>query len=98
MGTRSALLCKTHGIMMDIATYMGGSISLKVVLLDNVKSLTTGGQEFNPEALDRCLLPWQEHLIRVKDPTDSETLGKVLREMTESNELKILILNYRENS
>lgn len=72
-------------------------IPLKVVIFDNAKAMTTGGQEVDAQALGLSLRPWEEHLVRVSDPDDAKMVEKTLRTMTESNELKILVLNYREN-
>ncbi|MBE0647195.1 MAG: hypothetical protein IH596_05360 [Bacteroidales bacterium] len=71
-------------------------LPLKAVILDNCKAVTTGGQDVDPGALDICLAPYREYLMHVADPNDQSELEKVFRIMTESEEMKILVVNYRE--
>ncbi|NQV02621.1 MAG: hypothetical protein HQ542_08250 [Bacteroidia bacterium] len=70
------------------------NLPLKVVILDNGKAVTTGGQEIPAGALDLCLAPYQEHIIRIENPHDSRELEQAFEMMTGSDELKILWVNF----
>jgi TPP-dependent indolepyruvate ferredoxin oxidoreductase alpha subunit len=71
-------------------------LPLNVVILDNGKAVTTGGQEVASGALDLCLAPYREQVIGIVNPHDSSQLEQAFETMTNSNTLKILVVNYRD--
>jgi len=93
-------------IMGDFSFISGGplalletrlrNIPLKIVILDNGKAVTTGGQEIATGALDLCLAPYQKHLVNVANQHNPEELERAFETMTNSDELKILVVNYRD--
>lgn len=70
-------------------------LPLKVIIFDNAMAGTTGGQAIPAEALGLCLKPWEGSLIRVKDPDNPGMVENALKEIIESSDLKIMVLNYR---
>ena len=70
-------------------------IPLKVVILDNGKAVTTGGQPVAENALEICLAPYENLILRVNNQDDGGELERALEEMTGSGDLRILVVNYR---
>lgn len=93
-------------IMGDFSFISGGPLALlearlrnlpiKVVILDNGKSVTTGGQEISTGALELCLNPYRDHVIHVSDPQNPGELEQAFESMDKMDELKILVVNYRD--
>ncbi len=71
-------------------------LPLKVVILDNGKAVTTGGQEIASGALDLCLAPYRKQIVGEVNPHDPIELERAFETMTRSNTLKILVVNYRD--
>jgi len=72
-------------------------IPLKVVILDNGKAVTTGGQSIPGHMIDLSLIPYAEHILLVNDSNDEAALKKTFAEMTESDMLQILVVDYKGN-
>ena len=74
------------------------NIPLKVIILDNGKAVTTGGQPVAENALQICLAPYMDQVIRVNNPDDAGELEKALKEMTGIDDLRILLVDYRNQN
>jgi TPP-dependent indolepyruvate ferredoxin oxidoreductase alpha subunit len=66
-------------------------IPLKIIILDNGRASTTGGQEIIPGTLDLTLKPHEEKVRRAK-LDDPESMEKQIRDMAESHDLSILVI------
>jgi len=71
------------------------NLPLKMVILDNCSAVTTGGQVIDATALDLCLSPYQKRIIRINDPHDSAKLEEAFIKITETDEMSILVVNFR---
>jgi len=71
------------------------NIPLKVVILDNGKAVTTGGQPIADDALEICLAPYRDQLLHINNPDDAEELERAFKVMTRNDDLRILVVNYR---
>lgn len=71
-------------------------LPVRLVILDNGRAVTTGGQEVDAEALELCLAPYHSSVIRIENPDDATALEHAFGEMTSGNELKILVVNYKD--
>ena len=70
-------------------------LPVKVVILDNGKAETTGGQPVAPGALDICLSPYAGYLRKLNNPEDAGALESCLQEMTGNERMAVLVLNFR---
>ena len=71
-------------------------IPLKVLIFYNGKSATTGGQPIPEGILESILSGFEEQVSYIKNPQDPRAIEAVLRDANGSNELRIVIADYRE--
>ncbi|MBN1200117.1 MAG: hypothetical protein JXA23_12250 [Bacteroidales bacterium] len=108
MGALLAGRKNVWAVMGDFSFISGGPLALiearlrnlplKIVILDNGKAVTTGGQEIATGALELCLTPYKNHLLHVSNPQNTSELEEAFETMQPSDEMKILVVNFRENS
>jgi len=72
------------------------NIPLKVLLFDNGKAETTGGQIIPEGTLERTLAPYGKHIIRINNPGDPEAVRAALQTAAASKTLAIVVADYRE--
>jgi TPP-dependent indolepyruvate ferredoxin oxidoreductase alpha subunit len=70
-------------------------IPLKIVLFYNGTAETTGGQPIPAGTLERIIRGYGRFVRYINDPSDRRELGQVLTEVHDSNELRIVIADYR---
>jgi TPP-dependent indolepyruvate ferredoxin oxidoreductase alpha subunit len=70
------------------------NIPIKVIILDNGKASTTGGQEILPGTLERTLAGYGDHLLRAQ-LDDSGSMEKAIREASQSDKLQIIVIGCR---
>lgn len=70
-------------------------IPLKVLLFDNGKAETTGGQIIPDGTLERTLAPYRDYIIRISNPADPEAVRTALQRAADSDTLAIVVANYR---
>ncbi len=70
-------------------------IPLKILLLHNGESATTGGQVIPPRMLQTVLCGYQKYLKYIHNPQDREEVISVLKQARQSEELAIVIADYR---
>jgi TPP-dependent indolepyruvate ferredoxin oxidoreductase alpha subunit len=70
------------------------NIPVKVIILDNGKASTTGGQEILPGTLELALEGHRDHILfaRLDDPGSME---KAIRKASETDQLQIIVINCR---
>jgi len=72
------------------------AIPLKVLIFDNGKAETTGGQIIPEGTLERTLAPYRDYIIRIGNPGDPEAVRAALQSATASETLAIVVADYRE--
>ena len=72
------------------------NIPLKVLLFDNGKAETTGGQVIPEGTMERTLAPYGNHIIRINNPGDPEVVRASLQAAAASETLAIVVADYRE--
>jgi len=72
------------------------NIPLKVLLFDNGKAETTGGQIIPEGTLERTLAPYGKYIIRINNPGDPEAVRAALQGAAASETLAIVVADYRE--
>jgi TPP-dependent indolepyruvate ferredoxin oxidoreductase alpha subunit len=70
-------------------------IPLKVLVIYNGQSATTGGQRIPGGTLERTLAGSTEYVRWITNPVDTREIEQVLREATNANEMRILVADYR---
>jgi len=70
-------------------------IPLKVILIYNGQSATTGGQRIPGGTLERILAGYTEYVRWITNPVDTREIEQVLREATNVNEMRIIVADYR---
>jgi len=71
-------------------------IPLKVLVFSNGKAAATGGQPVRDRALDCVLRGYESYLRRISNPQDSAEVEAVLKEATQTREMRIVLADYRE--
>ena len=71
------------------------NIPLKVIILDNGKASTTGGQEIEEGTLELVLKPY-ENVVLKSVLTDNGLTDRRMKEMKESRDLRILVIDCRQ--
>ena len=69
-------------------------IPLKVLIFDNGKAETTGGQKIPEGTLERTLTPYQDYITRIHNPHDPEEIHAVLQAAATSDLLAIVVADY----
>ena len=70
-------------------------IPLKVLLIYNGQSATTGGQLIPDGTLERILAGYTEYVRWLTNPVVTREIEQVLREATNANEMRIIVADYR---
>ncbi|MGE5397680.1 MAG: thiamine pyrophosphate-dependent enzyme [Chitinophagales bacterium] len=70
-------------------------IPIKVLLIRNGKSETTGGQPVNDAIMDTLLCGYQDCLIPISDPNDVSAVDNAFKSAVSSPNLSIVIADYR---
>jgi TPP-dependent indolepyruvate ferredoxin oxidoreductase alpha subunit len=71
------------------------NIPVKVVILDNGKASTTGGQEIEEGTLELVLKPY-ENVVLKSVLTDNGLTDRRMKEMKEARDLRILVIDCRQ--
>jgi len=74
------------------------SIPLKVIILNNGKAATTGGQVIPDEALETVLGHFMKYVVRIRNPYDEIEIEKVLKETVSNKGMRIVIPDFRNVS
>jgi TPP-dependent indolepyruvate ferredoxin oxidoreductase alpha subunit len=69
-------------------------IPLKVIILNNGKAETTGGQLIPDLALALTLVPYETNVRYITDPGDLKLVKDTFAEVKRSKELEIILINY----
>lgn len=69
---------------------------LKVLVLHNGKSETTGGQRIPDGALERIIKGYQEHVSYIRDPRNSFEIKEILESAARADEMSIVIADFRD--
>jgi uncharacterized protein (TIGR00369 family) len=72
-------------------------IPLKVLILFNGESATTGGQRIPEDTLERFLSGYRDHLSYIQNPADEDEAAAVLGRAQSSRKLEIVIADYRKS-
>ena len=67
-----------------------------MLIFDNGKAETTGGQIIPEGTLERTLAPYRDYIIRIGNPGDPEAVRAALQSATASETLAIVVADYRE--
>jgi TPP-dependent indolepyruvate ferredoxin oxidoreductase alpha subunit len=70
-------------------------IPLKVLILDNGRAETTGGQLIPDGTLEGILGGYDRYVRRIRDPQSVDETESVLREASAADELRIVVADYR---
>ncbi len=73
-------------------------LPLKVLLLANGVSLSTGGQPVPAEALDAVLEGYRPCVRTIRDPSDRAEARAVLGEAARAGQLRVVVADYRIKS
>jgi TPP-dependent indolepyruvate ferredoxin oxidoreductase alpha subunit len=69
-------------------------IPLKVIILNNGKAETTGGQVIPDLALALALAPYEAHIRYITDSSDTGMVRETFTEVKRSKDLEIILINY----
>lgn len=71
-------------------------VPIKVLVLNNGKAETTGGQRIPEGTLERVLRSFREFVDYIHDPLDCNEIKGVFSRTSESQDLKVIVANFRE--
>lgn len=71
-------------------------VPIKVLVLNNEKAETTGGQRIPEGTLERVLRSYQEYVEYIYDPQNCDEIKGVLNRASESRDLKVVVADFRE--
>jgi len=71
-------------------------IPLKVIIFNNQKAQTTGGQNIRSGTLQLVLEGYKDSVLEIDDPSNREQTEKVLSMVARSKKLQIVVANYIE--
>jgi len=71
-------------------------IPLKVIIFDNGMAATTGGQPIPDGILEHVLSPYFSFVRRLSDFGDEAMMGSMLKEASEAQETRIILVNCRD--
>ncbi|MEG8947754.1 thiamine pyrophosphate-dependent enzyme [Rosettibacter firmus] len=72
------------------------NIPLKIVIFYNKKSAATGGQPIHKKLLRHLIAGYEKYLLNISNPADLFEIDTVLNEAANSNEMKIIIVDFPE--
>ncbi|SRR5579883_577090 len=70
------------------------SAPIKVLIYANGRAQTTGGQSLDLALLERLLKGYEEYVVRIEDPFDTNLVRSVLSDVNAADELRIVVANY----
>ncbi len=79
---------------LGLPEVLNRKLPLNVVIFNNRKAETTGGQQNHEGLLERLLLAYQEFVTYLDDPGDTQETKEALERASSDNQLNILVLNY----
>jgi TPP-dependent indolepyruvate ferredoxin oxidoreductase alpha subunit len=71
-------------------------IPLKVIILNNHRSQTTGGQPIPPGILETILQGYKPFLVTIKNPQGTKEVQDRLQEIKKADEMRIVVVDYQE--
>lgn len=71
-------------------------IPLKVLIFADGKAAATGGQPLQDRVLECVLRGYGPYLRRISNPQDSTDVEAILKEATQTREMRIVLADYRE--
>lgn len=69
-------------------------LPLKIVIFNNKKAASTGGQPVNPEILKRLLEGYKDHIVKITTPDNIEGMKNIIQVVSMMNQLKIIVIEY----
>ena len=104
MGGHRAVWAITGDFAFIAAGYMGllevrqRHLPLKILILYNGKSATTGGQPIPDNTLETLLCGYNEYLSFITEPQNLDEVATVLKKAQFSSKLAIVVADYRSQS
>jgi TPP-dependent indolepyruvate ferredoxin oxidoreductase alpha subunit len=81
---------------MGLLEALQRKIPVKILLLNNGISATTGGQQIPENMLETVLCGYKKYLRYIRNPQDREEVAAVLEQARQSEEMTIVIADYRD--
>lgn len=107
IGAHLAGLCPAWAVTGDFSFIAAGHLGLleallrsapiKVLILNNGKAETTGGQKIPEGMLERILRSYREFVDYIHDPKDCREVKEVLSRASKSQDLSIVVADFRED-
>lgn len=72
------------------------NIPLKVILLNNHRSQTTGGQPIPPGIVETILQGYKPFLVEIKNTQDTAAVEAVLKDVKQARKMRIVVADYHE--
>jgi len=69
-------------------------IPLKIVIFNNKKAASTGGQAVDTEIINRLLKGYKEHIVKITSPENIEGMKNIIQVAGMMNQLKIIVIEY----
>ncbi len=70
------------------------NIPLKVIIFNNQKAHTTGGQDITPGALQKVLEGFRDFIVEIDDPSNREQAQEVLTRVAGTERMQIVLANF----
>ena len=79
---------------MGLIEVLERKLPIKVVIFNNKKAASTGGQPVNKEILYRLLEGYKDYVVKVTTPENLDGMRNILQVVSMMSQLKILIVEY----
>jgi TPP-dependent indolepyruvate ferredoxin oxidoreductase alpha subunit len=89
------VLSKTEG-HLGLVEAANRGIPLKILIFADRKAAATGGQPLQDRILDCVLRGHEPYVRRISNPQDSTDVEAILKEATQTREIRIVLADYLE--
>lgn len=79
---------------MALIEVLERKLPLKIVIFNNKKAASTGGQPVNTQILERLLEGYKEHVVKITTPENIAGMKNIIQVVSMMNQLKIIVLEY----
>ena len=79
---------------MGLIEVLERKLPLKIVIFNNKKAASTGGQAVNKDIIYRLLEGYKDHVVKITTPENLDGMKSILQVVSMMNQLKIVIVEY----
>lgn len=70
------------------------NLPVKILIFNNNKAQTTGGQQFNGDILQRLLRGFEDYILEIPDPDNPDNVRKILNRAASSDKIQVVVAHF----